>query len=271
MNKYTVPSRILSIAFFAVLLLVGTSSLRAVTLLGQPFTPVGANYSIFALQGIDASHTFGDPSFSPQVNLDFEFDGSTGVSYQKTPGSGLTDFGIGLYQPVKNGATFSTGLNFQYNQAVLASSVTITVRDFDIGASDTFFNNQKVEPRILLLGANNTVYASASPTDIFPNLIANTTVSGGKKAADDVWDIRFADLLNTLHLADAPITGFILYADTLDGERANSDPYLFIGTGNGIPVIPETGNYVFGVAAILIAGLFQLKQLRQKRKATISA
>jgi hypothetical protein len=249
-----------------VLLAIGTffvaiSSANAVLLQGNPFTPVGANFQIFALQGIDDSTPTGKTGFSPQVNRDFEFPGATGVSYDQGNGH-LTDFGLGLYFNSSNQVQ-STGLNIQYNGLVNASSVNITVEDFDIKVGATFFNPQKVEPGILILGPNKTVIASASPTDIFANLTPNT--SG--KAKGDVWDINLGQLLSTLKMSDTAISGYILYADATAGEKPNSDPYLLISAGNGIVVVPEFGNYIAGLAAIAFAGLFHVRQLQLRRSA----
>ena len=250
-------------ALVAACLAMASSNAHAVVLLGSPFTPSGADYQIYALQGIDASNPTGKSGFNPQVNRDFEFQGATGVSYDKGGGQ-LTDFGLGLYFNGQNQVQ-STGLKIQYNQSVMASSVTLTVEDFDIKAGAAFFNPQKVEPGILLLGANNSIYASASPTDIFKTLSASSNALG--KAKGDVWDINLGQLLNVLNKSDASITGVILYADALAGERPNSDPYLLVGASHGMPCIPEPSNYLMGLSAIVFGGLFQIRQLRLHRKA----
>ncbi len=263
MKKLTVFVPCVAVALF----LSSAASSSAVTLVGSPFRPAGASFTISAAQGINASHPTGDSSFSPQVNQDFEFPGSTGVSYQK--GGQLTDFGLGLYSD-SNNAINSTGLRINYDQLVKASSVTITLEDFDIQAGkDTFYNPNKVEPIITLFGPGGSIFATFNPHDIFPNMTPNTT-AGGKKGSSDVWDISFAGLLNTLHLADGPISGFLLSADMAAGEKPSSDPYLLVAVGSGIPTIPEASNYMAGVAAILFAGLFHLRQFRlRKRAATI--
>lgn len=249
-----------AVAFLAI-----GSAANAVVLLGNPFTPIGANYSIFALQGIDAANPQGTSGFSPQVNKDFEFPDAIGVSYDRGGGQ-LTDFGLGLYFNAQNQVQ-STGMRFQFNTLVTASSLTVRLEDFDIKAGDTFFNPNKVEPGILLLGDNNTIYGSATPTDIFSALV-NVPASGGKGGkkgkASDVWDVNFAQLLANLHLADAPIRGFILYADAANGERPNSDPYLLVSAGNGI-VVPEPATYLAGFAAFAFALLFHARQVRKKK------
>ena len=234
------------------------STANAVVLLGNPYTPTGADYQITALQGIDASHPMGQSGFNPQVNHDFEFDGSTGVSYD-TGGGTLKDFGLGLYNGANN-AVQSTGLRIDYNSLVTASSVVVTIEDFDIKAGhDTFFNSGKVEPTLLLLGANNSIFAQANPTDIFSAL---SPVSGGGKA--DVWDLNFQQLLSNLNIADGAISGFILGADMAHGEKPNSDPYLLVSVGSGIPVIPEASTYAGGLFGIGIALASLIRSLKRR-------
>jgi hypothetical protein len=253
--------RTLSIAAL-VLAFALASSAHATFLRGQPFTPTGANFTITAAQGIDASHPAGNTSLKPQVNGDFEFKDSIGVSYDDGTGK-LKDFGIGLYQdPAKN--TESTGLRINYNSLVQASSVTITIEDFDINTGDTFFKTGKVEPSITLFGPGGTVFANLTPTDIFKNMTLNTTT--GKNT--DVWDLNFGKVLTSMKLADGPITGFLLYADALNGEQNNSDPYMLVAVGNGIPQVPEPANYLAGIAAILMLGVSHMTVLRRK-KATV--
>lgn len=245
-----------SLALVALGVLSAASNASAVVLLGQPYTPTGANFSISALQGIDAANPMGKSGFSPQVNKDFEFPNAIGVSYDKGGGS-LQAFGLGLYSDASK-AVQSTGLRIDYTGLVDASSVTITVEDFDITPGKaTGYNPKKVEPTILLLGLNNAVIASAKPTDIFPTMVAHGT--------QDVWDINMGDLLDQLNVASQQITGFILAADMLNGEQPNSDPYLLVSVGNGI-MVPEPANYAVGLAAILFAGLFHVRQVRAKRQ-----
>ena len=240
--------------------LFASSQAQAVFLRGQPYTPAGADYSIFAVQGIDASNPQGQSGFNPQVNGDFEFPGSTGVSYDNGSGK-LTDFGIGLYNNAQNQVQ-STGLNIQYNQLVDPNSVTVTVEDFDIDTKSTFFNPNKVEPVVTIFGANHSVLGTANPTDVFPNL----TAEAGKK---DVWDLNLGALLSTLHISANSISGFMLSADMSNGEKPNSDPYLMISAGNGIPMVPEMGTF-FPVIGLLVAVL-STQVLRRKKMREIAA
>jgi hypothetical protein len=178
------------------------------------------------------SHMFGDNSGLSQVNTDVEFTGGIGVSYDAGDGKGLNDFGIGLYQNAHS-QTVSTGLRIQLNQATDASFITLTLADFDIGSGDKFFNPKKVEPSLLLLGPGGSVYATASPSDIFPNLTFDTTTTGkgkgkGKGPNVDTWDLNLGQLLASLHLSDTSITGYVLYADAKGGETVKSDPYFFV-------------------------------------------
>jgi hypothetical protein len=249
--KYLQPALVTALAFCA------SSTVKAgVTRHGNPFIPSGANFSITALQGINGSPLGG--TGSPEVNTDFEFTPSIGVTIDQGGGK-KKDFGIGLYEDsVRN--IQSTGLEVLFNQPILASSATATVEDFDIQAGkDTFFKTEKVEPRLLLLGPGNSILGSATPADIFPNLVP---VSGPAK--DDTWDINFAGLLNTLHLADTPINGFVLFADTAAGEKPSSDPYLLVAVGNGTAV-PEPSPYLLVMVSGALAVLFHSRQRFLKR------
>ena len=252
--------RFLPAAFIVMVLLffVAGPLPAATTLKGQPFRPTGATYNIFARQGIDAAHPNGDSSFTfTQVNQGFEVADGLGVSYQASVASStLTNFGIGLYESPAN-VVHSTGLNIQYDNLVQASSVTIRMEDFDINTSSTFFNPAKVEPALLLYGPGGTLYASASPTDIFNSM---TNVSG------DIWDLNFGTLLSNKGVPDGPISGFLLYADAANGEDTTSDPFFLVSATNGV-VVPEAGNFVAGLAAIAFGGIFHLRQVRRKRKA----
>jgi len=244
--------------FIAMLFLVPCGLQAAVDRVGNPATPrLGANFDIFALQGLNDS---GVDSLAFAVNRNFEFDQSIGVTIDLGGGK-LKDFGIGLYQDAAK-VTHSTGLEVIYDQPIFASSATATVEDFDIQAGkDTFFKVGKVEPRIALLGPGNSIFKIATPADIFPNLVATTGAAKG-----DTWNINFAGLLNTLHLADTPINGFILFADQAAGEVANSDPYLLISVGSGTQV-PEPGSALLLIVAGCFSCLFHGGRAFLKNKA----
>ena len=138
--------------------------------------------------------------------------------------------------------------------------MTFTVRDFDIDGNDTFFNPNKVEPGIFILGANNSILASLTPENIFPLMTAHT---GDRD--DDIWDINIGQLLNSISMpANTAIDGFFLYADSTHGERANSDPYLLLSVGNGIPVIPEPATYLGGLGLVGLLLAAHAKAVRKK-------
>ena len=238
----------------AVLLVAAASSANAsVTLLGNPYTPQGANYSIYAVQNIDLTNGTGNGN--PQVNLGFEFDDGIGVSYSQANGS-LRNFGLGLYN---SGGLQSTALRIQYQSLVDPSQISVRLEDFDISANATFFKPGKVEPGVLLLGNNGNIITNALPTDIWTAL---SNVPGGQHG--DVWDLSFARLFRNLNLQNQAISGFILYADRTAGEQANSDPYFLVSLGNGIPLIPEPSTYVAGFAALAFA-LLHVRNARKRR------
>ena len=260
-SKFSSHSITLRTALLIVALVICGPHARAVFIRGQPFTPTGADFSIFAAQGIDSSNPNGQSGFSPQVNGDFEFKDSIGVSYDQGGGK-LKDFGIGLYQDASKNVV-STGLSVQYNQLVSAASVTITIEDFDIGSNDKFFKTGKVEPIITLFGPGGSVFASLSPTAIFNAMTPNTSNSNSKST--DVWDLNFGKVLSSMNLADGPISGFLLYADSKNGEQSNSDPYLLVSVGSSIPFVPEASTYLVGAFAILVLAISNLTILRRKK------
>lgn len=249
-----------SIAFPALvaglLVIAGSGANASVTLLGNPYTPPGADYSIYAIQGLNLNTGTGSGG-SPQVNLGFEFDDGLGVSYTDSSNH-LHNFGVGLYN---GNQPLTTALHIQYNSLVSPDGITVRLEDFDINANATFFNPGKVEPGVLILGANNTILANALPTDVWAAL---SNVPGGQHG--DVWDLSLGALAANLNL-QGPISGFILYADRTAGERANSDPYFLISAGNGIPVIPEPATYFAGIAAMLFAAVFHFSQARKRKNA----
>jgi hypothetical protein len=249
-------TRVFPALFIAMLFLLPCGLQAAVERVGNPASPrLGATFDIFALQGLN---DLGVDSLAFAVNRNFEFDNSIGVTIDLGGGK-LKDFGIGLYQDAAK-VTNSTGLEVIYDQPILASSATATVEDFDISSKDTFFKVGKVEPRIALLGPGNIIIDIATPADIFANLVATAAGPGGAKG--DTWNINFAGLLNTLHLADTPINGFILFADQAAGEVANSDPYLLVSVGPGI--VPEPSTYVLVCVGATLAFFVRM---RLKRKA----
>jgi hypothetical protein len=255
---HSITARTLFGLLVALASILSTSHANAAMVLGNPYTPTGADFSIFALQGIDSSNPFGATSANPQVNIGVEFRDGIGVSYDKG-GSQLQNFGVGLYS-TQSQVTQSTGLRVQYNAPVDVSSVTITLEDFDIDGKATSFRVDKVEPSILLLGAGNSILATASPLQIFSALRPHHA----SQPNADVWDLNLGALANGLH---TPITGFVLAADMLNGERSNSDPYFLVSTGNAMPAVPEPANYLAGLAALGLAAAFHGKQLLKRRLA----
>lgn len=204
----------------------------AQTLHGNPYRPTGANYQIFASQGIDASTPLGKSGFGTQVNTDFEFTPSIGVTYEQA--NKLVNFGIGLYKDSAN-QTQSTGLTVKYDAAINAYSGSVTVMDFDLKSDATGFKPNKVEPSMLIFGSNNSVIASFNPDDIFASMVEQVDSHGKGK---DIWDINFGTLLSKAHINDTTISGFQLYADSMRGEAPASDPYLMVSVGKG-QMVPE--------------------------------
>ena len=253
-NKLRIATKATLGLLSASALLITISTANATVNLGNPYAPTGADYSITAKQGVNASNGNGGTSSGAQVNTDFEFKGALGVTYGSTP------FGIGLY----NGAGVqSTGLNVTFNNVSLASSVNITLADFDIDTKATFFNVNKVEPGIQIYGAGGVLLGTATPTNVFNSMTAS---SQGK----DYWDLNFGKLLQSMgQSANQGISGFLLYADSNAGEKPNSDPYFLVAVA-GVPMVPEPSTYVGGAALIaLLLGLHTRAVLKKKNSSLV--
>jgi len=241
----------------AVAALAGANSAHATVMdLGPSISP-SPGLTITAVQGIDASNPFGQGG-APQVNQNFEFAGSTGVAYTGGSGggkggkgggtAGLTNFGLGLYTS-SGGTVESTGLKATFSAPVAASSVTITVEDFDIQSVAGGFRTAKVEPNISIFGANGALIGTATPSQVLANMQA---AAGADKG--DVWNVNVGGLLKTMGKSDTTISGYLLSADSSNGERTNSDPYLLVSAGAGIPSVPETSTVLplLGVLGLII-------------------
>lgn len=226
----------------------------AQTLQGNPYRPTGANYQIFASQGIDASTPLGKSGFATQVNTDFEVTPSIGVAYEK--GSNLVNFGLGLYKDAAN-QTQSTGLTVKYDSAIMAYSGSVTVMDFDLKTGATGFLPAKVEPSMLVFGTNNSVIGSFNPDQIFGAMVQQTDGQGKGK---DIWDVNFGTLLSNAHINDISMSGFLLYADSMRGETFNSDPYLMVSAGKG-QMVPEPATF-----SCLGLGILLLRRRNKSRK-----
>lgn len=255
LNRSTLP------AMVAGACLLASVHANAAVLLGNPYRPTGAGYTITAVQNVNGADGTGGTNSGAQVNRDFEFNGTLGVAYTDSKNK-VTQFGIGLYQ---NGtATLSTGLNVKLDAISSASSVSVTLADFDITTSATFFNLGKVASSVLVYGANNSVLFSADPTAVFK---AMTPVTG----QNDYWNLNFGTLLaNAGQSSNSLISGFLLYADSTRGEKANSDPYFITSINGGIPMIPEPRTYVGGAVLVALLIFAHAKAVLKKKAETLS-
>jgi hypothetical protein len=259
MKLQSIPKQALLPALVAAVSALVTVNANATVELGNPYTPAGADYTITAKQGVNSTNGSGGTSTGAQVNQDFEFKGTLGVSYSPTNNGKFTDFGVGIYN---NGGTFSSGLNITYHQPAVASTASVTLADFDIQSNATFFNPQKVEASVLVYSGANTF--SFNPTQVFAAL-QNTT---GPNGNEDYWNLNFGTLLsNSGQSSNTPITGFLLYADSTNGEKVGSDPYFITSIGGFTPV-PEPSTYVGGLALIGLVIAAHLKGGLKRRSQT---
>ena len=217
--------------------------------LGQAYTPPGAHFSISALQGINASGAGGTTS-GASVIQNFETVSTYGVSYTDNKNN-VQDFAIGLYGGGGGkgapASVFSTGLEVDYFQPVLASSTSFVLTDFDLKSGAPGFQATKVEPSLLLLNTDGSIFASATPAQLFPNLVSIANPLGG--SGGDWYSLNMGGLLSTLGHADGAIGGVILYADQSNGEKVPSDPYQLYSVGCDPTVVPEPGS---GLLVVLI-------------------
>jgi hypothetical protein len=259
-NKFRIATKATLCLLGASALLTAVSTANATVELGNPFIPTGADYSITGVAAINPTNGNGGSSSGAQVNRDFEFKGAYGVSY--TQAGKLVPFGLGLYTD-SSGALKSGGLNVTFNNVSLASSVNITLCDFDIDTKATFFNPGKVEPSIQIYGAGGVLIGTATPTNVFNSMKPS---SQGK----DYWDLNFGALLSSMGQSpNAGISGFLLYADSNAGEKANSDPYFLVAVA-GVPMVPEPSTYVGGAALIaLLLGLHTRAVLKKKNSSLV--
>jgi len=209
---------------------------------GAYYRPAGDDFTITALQGIDASNLSGN---SALVNLDFEMNPSIGVTYDQ--GGKLKDFGIGLYQTGHNGSVESTGLSVNYDTLVKASSANLTVEDFDISSLTSEFKPGKVEPLISVYGPGNHLIGTATSSEVLESM----TAAGGKNK--DVWNINIGTLLSNMHAKGTDVSRVVLFADAANGEKSNSDTFLLVAASKGQPV-PEPASLcalAFGAAVLV--------------------
>lgn len=262
-NKLQIATKATLTLLGASALLLAVSPAYATVDLGNPYTPTGASYTITAKQNVNSVNGSGGTSTGAQVNQDFEFKGTLGAAYTTAAGK-KTEFGIGIYSD--GGSTFSTGLNISLHQPSIASSVNITLADFDLKSTAAFFNPNKVEASILVYGLNNTVLFSADPTAVFKALTPSTG-----QTSEDYWDLNFGTLLaNAGQSANTTISGFLLYADSAHGEKVPSDPYFLVAVNGGIPQVPEPSTYIGGAALIaLLIGAHTRAVLKKKTSSLV--
>lgn len=220
-----------------------TTARAAIINLGDTFTPTGADYTITAVQGITSSNPLGVTGTS-QVNLNFEYAGVYGVTYQSTGTGGVTQNGISLYNNGLTSGIQSVGLKIQYNSLVTASSVNVTMADFDMKNASAWGPNQKARPEITLFGASGNVIGVADDSAILANITSFTT------ANDGTITVNLGGLLKTLGQADQSISGYLLSASNFSGEifqgKITDDPFMLVNAGGGTPgtSVPETSTFL---------------------------
>lgn len=210
--------------------------------LGNPYSPTGATYQIYAYQDMTPGATsLTGTQTGASVNQDFEFTPGIGVSRTGKDAKGnpiSIDFGIGLYDAVPG--SLSTGLDVHYNTLVYANSVTITLADFDLGSAAKDFNSAKVAATALIQTSKG-IY-SATSADVFKYM-----TYAGLTNREDTWNLNVGGLLAS---KGAPVDAFVsdvYLAASLKNiagvaTSSPSDPYFITAVSSGV-TIPEPGSF----------------------------
>ena len=285
----------LSLAFA---LAISCASLNAAEQnLGSVFTPAGANFSLTALQGVtpDASTITGSSTAGAQVSIGGELQ-TTGAPAQPTGfgvsvvgTNGQLNFnnqqGLALYQPNGANTVAADGLLIGYTGAVTASSVTLTLADFDLNihnvtagttaAAALTANNQpvsflhdKVSPQILIQTAGGTVI-NVDPISNASSVILKSLQFAGTQFNADTWTLNIGTLLNSLGLKpNTAITSIDLTEsnnpvfDNNNGQpqaiATNGDPYFLIAASNGT-VVPEPSTIALIICGSVMGATYRVR------------
>lgn len=266
--------------------------------LGSPFTPAGANFSLTALQGgtPDASTITGSSTAGAQVSIGGELQTlgqppqPTGFGVSVLGPNGQLNFnqqeGLGLYQPSGGNSVAADGLLITYTGPVTASSVTLTLADFDLNvhnitagttaAQGLMANNQpvsflhdKVSPQILIQTAGGTVI-NVDPISNASSLILKSMEFASTQTNADTWTINIGTLLNGLGVnPNTAITSIDLTEsknavfDNNNGQpqslTTNSDPYFLIAAANGT-VVPEPSSIALIIGAVVVGATYWVRR-----------
>ena len=244
-----------SVAAFAAS--AGVNSVQAAVIdLGASLTPTGANYTIYAVQDINAGNPTGVMNLGPGlfINQNVEYAGALGVTYTVGSGAVSQQPGINLYNNGLTAGIQSTGLLYKFDTGIAASTAGVTLLDFDMKDATAYGASTKAQPQISLFTTGGTLIATIDPTTILQN-------STFTKDNDGSLTVNMGTLLNAASLPDQIIGSYIISAANFPGAslqqfKTANDPFFVGPATGGIPTVPEPSSFLplLGVLGMVIAG-----------------
>ncbi len=244
-----------SLAAFAAF--AGVNSAHATVIdLGSSLRPAGANYTIYAVQDINAANPTGVMNVGPGlfINQNVEYTGALGVTYTVGSGSVSKEPGMNLYNNGLTAGIQSTGLLYKFDTGIAASTAGVTLLDFDMKAPTAYGSTAKAQPQVTLFSTSGAIIATIDPQTILHNSVFT-------KDNDGSLTINMGTLLNALGLPDQTIGSYIISAADYAGAslqqfRTADDPFFVGPATGGIPSVPEPSSFLplLGVLGMVIAG-----------------
>jgi hypothetical protein len=243
-----------------VIFATANSSHASVIDLGATYAPAGANYTISAVQDINAANPAGVSGLGSGlfINQNVENYGALGVTYTVGSGAVSAQPGINLYNNGLTAGIQSTGLLYSFTPAggVAASSASVTLLDFDMKSATAYGANTKAQPQISLFTPGGTMLGTASSATILTNSTFSTVKDGSLT-------VNMGTLLGAIGLSDQAIGSYLISAANFSGASLKqfttaNDPFFVGSASNGTPLtaVPEASALwpLLGVLGLVVVG-----------------